>query len=108
MTILATGAILVFPGLHRSSEYLRYLSNRQGAESVLNNLIISTEQSFKANHHLNDLTPNGEITSAGTTYRYHLEAHPVNGGEQLMELQVSVNWMGENTAGLNRSAYVSD
>jgi type II secretion system protein I len=108
ITILAAGALLVIPALQRSADHLQYLYQRRDAEVVLGNLVEQTELRFKSDTHLRELPLEGEVVDNGTSFRYQLELIPVNVGESLMELRATVRWMGEETAGLSRSAYVAN
>ncbi len=108
ITLLAAGALLALPALQRSSDHLRYLYQRADAENVLNNLIVDAEFRFKADRSLRALPLEGEVVENGTPFRYRIETLPVNQAGSLVELRTTVNWMGEGTAGLSRSAYVAN
>lgn len=108
ITILAAGALLALPALQRSSDHLRYLYQRRDAEMAIHQLITQAEITFRKDGHLRRLPLEGEMTAGDTQFRYRIEWHPVNAGESLMELQANVNWMGEGTSGLTRSAYVAN
>ena len=108
ITLLAAGALLALPSLRQSGDYLQHLYRRCDAETVLDNLLAEAELQFRDEGHLRNLVLEGERTGGSTPMRYRIEAHPINAGESLMELVVQVNWLGEGTSGLTRSAYVSN
>ena len=108
IAILAVGALAALPALQRSADHLRYLYQRSDAETALNNLMVRAESAFRADQNLRKFPLEGEMTQGNTSLRYRIETHAVNAGESLMELEVTVNWLGEGTSGLTRSAYVSN
>lgn len=108
ITILAAGALLTLPALQRSSDYLRYLYQRRDAEIAINNLFVQAEIRFKADRSLHKFPLEGETAVGDTRFTYRIQLQPVNAGEALMEVQATVNWLGEGTSGLTRSAYVAN
>lgn len=99
---------MALPALQRSADHLRYLYQRRDAETVLNNLMVRAELLFKAEQSLRKLPLEGEVIEDGIPFRYKIVLRPVNAGESLLEMETSVNWLGEGTSGLTRSAYVSN
>lgn len=75
---------------------------------AINNLMVQAELRFKADHNLRGFPSEGETTVGDTPFKYKIEVFPVNQGEALLEVQATVNWLGEGTSGLTRSAYVAN
>lgn len=105
--ILAACALVTLPALQRSADHLAHLYRRHDAEAVLNRLVAQADLKLKTDRHLRDFASEGEVVENGVPFRYQIAVRPVNEGGLLMELQVTVNWLGEGTSGLSRSAYVA-
>lgn len=108
ITILAAGALLALPALQRSGDHLRSLYQRNDADEALNDLLTSAAVRYRADGHLKEFPLEGEITGGSTRFDYTVTVKPVNQGHALMEVTAQVRWLGGETSGLSRAAYVSN